>query len=131
MKASTSTVAALIAVSVLTTPQSHASAATDRLLAQWQTESTPPFSASRGEALWNTSFEGRSCSQCHGARLDQPGQHLRTRKAIAPMAPSANPKRLTDAAFIEKWLQRNCNWTLKRPCSSTEKGDLISWLIQQ
>jgi hypothetical protein len=32
---------------------------------------------------------------------------------------------------IEKWLRRNCNWTLGRECSAREKGDLLSFLRSQ
>jgi hypothetical protein len=41
------------------------------------------------------------------------------------MAPSANPERLADKAKIEKWLARNCKWTLGRACTPQEKGDVL------
>ncbi|WP_221793236.1 DUF1924 domain-containing protein [Oceanobacter mangrovi] len=106
-------------------------AAVQQKLAEWQQQGTTEYSASRGAALWQQDFDGRSCRSCHGSDLKLEGKHQRTGKAIAPMAPSVNPKRLTDTAFIDKWLLRNCKWTLGRECSPQEKGDLISWLSQQ
>ena len=50
---------------------------------------------------------------------------LFTGKAIEPLAPSANPKRLTDPEHIEKWFLRNCKWTLGRECTPQEKGDFL------
>ncbi len=70
----------------------------------------------------------RSCATCHGRDLTQPGRHAKTGKTIEPMAPSVNPQRLTDQAKIEKWLLRNCNWTLGRECTATEKADFLAYL---
>ena len=44
------------------------------------------------------------------------------------MAPSVNPKRLTDRTKIEKWFVRNCKWTFGRECTPQEKGDLLSFI---
>ncbi|HEY5789135.1 MAG TPA: DUF1924 domain-containing protein, partial [Gammaproteobacteria bacterium] len=63
--------------------------------------------------------------------LRSAGRHLRTRKPIEPLAPSANPRRLTDTAEIEKWFRRNCDWTVGRECTAQEKGDLLAWLRTQ
>ena len=57
--------------------------------------------------------------------------HPQTGKPIKPLAPSANPQRLTDLREINKWLLRNCKWTLGRECSAQEKGDFLTWLRQQ
>ena len=47
------------------------------------------------------------------------------------MAPSVNPKRLTDRSKIEKWFKRNCKWTLGRECTPQEKGDILTFLLAQ
>ncbi|MBK1723208.1 DUF1924 domain-containing protein [Thiocystis violacea] len=73
----------------------------------------------------------RSCATCHGRDLTQAGRHAKTGKTIEPMAPSVNPQRLTDQKKVDKWLLRNCNWTLGRECSATEKADFIAYLKTQ
>ncbi|ROR34643.1 DUF1924 domain-containing protein [Inmirania thermothiophila] len=108
--------------------------AAERLLAQWRTAG--PFSAERGAALWRRTFPGpdgrpRACTSCHGDDLTRPGRHVRTGERIDPMAPSANPERLTDAGKIGKWLHRNCRWVLGRVCTAREKGDLVTFLSRQ
>lgn len=75
--------------------------------------------------------ESRSCVTCHGRDLTRPGKHAKTGKPIEPMAPSVNPQRLTDQAKVDKWLLRNCRWTLGRECSATEKADFISYIATQ
>ena len=57
--------------------------------------------------------------------------HVCTGKSIELMAPSVNPKRLTDSRLIEKWFKRNCKWTLGRECTPQEKGDLLVYLQTQ
>jgi hypothetical protein len=42
-----------------------------------------------------------------------------------------NPQRLTDPAKIEKWLTRNCRWTLGRECTAGEKADFIAYIKTQ
>ncbi len=73
----------------------------------------------------------RSCATCHGRDLTKAGRHAKTGKTIEPMAPSVNPQRLTDQAKIEKWLLRNCNWTLGRECTATEKADFLAYIKTQ
>lgn len=73
----------------------------------------------------------RSCTTCHGSELTQPGKHVKTGKVIEPLAPSVNPQRLTDPKKVEKWLRRNCRWTLGRECSAAEKADFISYIDTQ
>lgn len=88
--------------------------------------------AARGKQLWVQQFkvagQQRSCATCHGINPGAAGKHLRTGKAIEPMAPAANPQRLTDAAKVEKWFKRNCKWTMGRECSAQEKSDFIAYL---
>ena len=71
------------------------------------------------------SGEKRRCSLCHSEDLRRTGKHAVTGKVIEPLAPSANPKRLTDPEHIEKWFTRNCKWTLGRECTPQEKGDFL------
>jgi len=87
------------------------------------------FSAARG-AQWFASRHGSdwSCATCHTDRPLASGRHATTGRAIAPLAPAANPERLTDTAKIEKWFRRNCNDVLGRACTPAEKGDVIAWL---
>jgi len=70
----------------------------------------------------------RSCTSCHTADLTRPGRHLKTGKPIDPMAPSVNPARLRDPEKVEKWLLRNCRWTLGRECTVAEKADFIDYI---
>ncbi len=108
--------------------------AVSELQAGYQAKGAGPFSAAAGEALWNKPFKDaksgkeRSCVTCHTADLTQSGKHVRTGKAIEPMAPSVNPKRLTEIKKIKKWFVRNCKWTLGRECTAQEKGDLLAFL---
>ena len=110
--------------------------AVDSLLEKYRQQGAGEFSAGQGQARWKQTNSGpgggeRSCSDCHGVGLTQVGKHARTGKRIEPMAPSANPKRLTDMAKIEKWFKRNCKWTLGRACTPQEKGDYLVYLRQQ
>lgn len=87
------------------------------------------FSAQRGQA-WFTTRHGTdwSCSTCHTGNPLAPGRHATTGRSIAPLAPAANPERLTDAAKIEKWFKRNCGDVLGRACTPPEKGDVVVYL---
>jgi hypothetical protein len=86
--------------------------------------------AARGERFFNATH-GRewSCASCHGARPVATGKHASTGKAIAPLAPAAEPRRFSDAAKVEKWFRRNCNDVVGRECSPAEKADVLAWLI--
>jgi hypothetical protein len=109
----------------------------DDVLAGYRPGGASEFSADAGRTLWNQTFkdpksgEDRSCKTCHTGDLRKAGKHVQTGKPIGPMAPSANPKRLTDARFIEKWFKRNCTWTLGRECTPQEKGDVLMFLRSQ
>jgi Domain of unknown function (DUF1924) len=78
-----------------------------------------------------TTKHGRdwSCSSCHTTDPTALGKHIKTGKAIQPMAPAANPERFTDAAKTEKWFRRNCNDVVGRECTPEEKSDVLSWLL--
>lgn len=114
----------------------HASAVDD-LLARYKGQGAGNFNATTGKALWNKTFKDtergqeRSCATCHHSHLGLPGKHAQTGKAIDPMAPSVNSKRLTDVKFIEKWFTRNCKWTMGRECTPEEKGNFLLFIKGQ
>jgi len=91
-------------------------------------------SAAAGAAAWvqehprANDVPARSCASCHTDDLTQSGRHTKTGKPIEPMAPSVNPKRLTDPAKIEKWFRRNCRWTIGRECTAAEKTDFLTYI---
>ncbi len=125
--------AALVAVA-LAAPPMYA-APVDDLLKQYMGLGASNFSAAAGEQLFfervfvdARSGDQRRCSLCHTTDLKRTGKHATTGKAIEPLAPSVNPKRLTDAREIEKWLARNCKWTLGRECTPQEKGDVLTMI---
>ena len=94
------------------------------------------FDAQRGKAFWTKKFpakdgKDRQCATCHGEDLTKTGKHAKSGKLIEPMAPSVNPQRYTEMKKINKWLKRNCKWTVGRECTNQEKGDLLKYLSQQ
>jgi hypothetical protein len=126
------TLSIVVATTTLLLAQPAAALTTvDALLDQYRASGAGPFSASAGQRMWRETHSNsdapveRSCNSCHTSNLTATGQHIKTRKAIRPLAPSANPERLTDAKNIEKWFMRNCKWTLGRECTSQEKGDFL------
>lgn len=122
----------LAATTALTTIAS--AGAVDELTASYRSSGAGNFSAKKGEEMWNaqspTGKGGKpmSCATCHGADLRKGGQHVETGKAIDPMAPSANSKRLTDVKEVEKWFKRNCKETYSRECTPQEKGDFLAFI---
>lgn len=91
------------------------------------------FSPDRGAADWVRQVSGpdgkpRSCVTCHGEDPSRPGRHATTGKAIAPLAPSAQPDRFSDPDKVEKWFKRNCTWTWGRECTPQEKTDFLIYL---
>ena len=101
------------------------------ILKQYEKQGASAFSAAAAQSMWTRDFvdaktgEKRRCSTCHTEDLRRPGKQAVTGKVIEPLAPSANPKRLTDPEHIEKWFMRNCKWTLGRECTPQEKGDFL------
>ncbi len=55
---------------------------------------------------------------------------LATTAGIA-LAATANPKRFTDLAKVEKRFERDCVNVLGRACTAREKGDFITFLAGQ
>lgn len=106
----------------------------DERLAAYEAEGAGPFDADKGKAMWTQEFthakadKPRSCATCHTDDPRAQGKHAKTGKAIKPLAPSANPERLTEVREIEKWFMRNCKWTVGRKCTAQEKGNLLSYL---
>ncbi len=108
----------------------------DDLLSEYRGQGAGSFHASAGKALWLKEFSSkdgskRACSSCHTPDPKSQGRHKVTGKAIDPMAPSVNSKRLTERRQVKKWFKRNCKWTLGRECTVQEKGDLLSFLRSQ
>jgi hypothetical protein len=92
------------------------------------------FSAANGDrfyhaAIKHSSGKQVSCATCHTDSPRNAGRHERTNKEIAPLAPSVNKDRFTDAAAVEKWFKRNCHDVLERECSAQEKGDFITYVL--
>jgi uncharacterized protein DUF1924 len=95
--------------------------------------SASAFSAARGAALFRGKHaraggEEGGCYNCHTDDPRNPGR-TRAGKAIEPLAPAVTPTRFTDAGKTEKWFSRNCGDVLGRPCTATEKGDFLTWLM--
>jgi mono/diheme cytochrome c family protein len=94
------------------------------------------FSAQRGETLFRTKWAGgdprtSSCTSCHTADPRKPGQNAKTGRPIEPVAVSANPRRFTDPATVEKQFMRDCKNVLGRECTPLEKGDYITFMAGQ
>lgn len=71
-----------------------------------------------------------SCATCHTSDLKNAGKTL-VGKAIEPLAPSVNSKRLTSVKEIEKWLQRNFKQVYGREGTPREKGDVLVFINAQ
>jgi mono/diheme cytochrome c family protein len=93
------------------------------------------FSPERGKALFlSQSTTGKpdtpSCSTCHTTNPRQSGR-TRAGKEIDPMALSVKTDRYSDIAKTEKWFGRNCDSVLGRACTPLEKGDFITFMVNQ
>lgn len=90
------------------------------------------FSAEEGRRLYFEEHvqdgERVSCSTCHTASPRNRGR-TPAGKVVDPLAPAANPARLTDPAEVEKWFKRNCKQVLGRECTAEEKGNFVTWLL--
>lgn len=105
-----------------------------QILAELEARAGGGASAERGRQLYHGKFAGEkadSCAACHTANPRESGRHVRTNKAIEPLAPSANPERFTDMAKVEKWFKRNCNEVLNRACTAQEKADFAAYVVSQ
>jgi hypothetical protein len=87
------------------------------------------FSVAAGRQLYATKVGEFACASCHTDSPLAAGKHAKTNKDILPLSPSANPKRFTDVATVEKWFKRNCNDVLSRACTAQEKGDFMAYVL--
>ena len=90
------------------------------------------FSASAGKTFFLAEQKTKkgemvSCATCHTSDPTKSGKS-RAGKVIEPMAVSANEKRFTDKAKVEKWFKRNCNDVYERNCTALEKGNFIAFM---
>lgn len=114
-----------------------ATAAVDKLLAEYRSAGATEFDVAAGKALWLQEFQDvksgkmRQCVTCHTNNLRNQGKHARTGKSIEPLAPSVNSESLTDIKKIRKWLKRNCKWTIGRECTPQEKGNALTFIQSQ
>jgi hypothetical protein len=103
-----------------------ASAAPGELLRSYEADarqSSPGYTASaeRGALFFQSRHAGEwTCASCHTAKPVAAGQHAKTGKTIAALAPAANAERFTDIGKVEKWFRRNCNDVLNRACTPQE-----------
>jgi hypothetical protein len=117
----------LLACLALTLPLA---AAANPILDGYKAEIKGTFTAAAGEKLYKTVGPTQlSCASCHTDSPKAAGKHAKTNKVIDPLAPSANPKRFTDVAQVEKWFKRNCNDALGRACTTQEKGDFMTYVL--
>lgn len=103
-----------------------------QLLATYVAQAGAPASPVRGQKLFTTNFGrdlGFSCSSCHGPVPVGKGKDQVTEKAIAPLAPAANPARFTDKSKADTWFRLNCKDVVGRDCTAGEKADVLSWLM--
>lgn len=103
-----------------------------QILARLQADAGGSASLERGRKLYHGKFPGEkaeSCSTCHTSSPKDGGRHVRTNKAIEPLAPSVSPERFTDMAKVEKWFKRNCNEVLNRACTPQEKADFTAYVL--
>lgn len=94
------------------------------------------FDFKRGEKIFTSKHIGKkgkeiSCVSCHTTSLTNSGENFFTGKKIKPLSPKANPKRFTKVKTIEKWLKRNFNDVYKREGTNLEKGDVVTYIINQ
>ncbi len=122
---------------VVTTTPAWSGNVIERLKTNYLQLGASSFDPERGKTLWQRksphqkSGKSRSCTDCHGPSLAQPGRHLRTGKVIQPISPAIEPQRFSSIGKVEKWFKRNCKWTLGRTCSPQEKGDILSYIQQE
>ncbi|WP_456403716.1 DUF1924 domain-containing protein [Hydrogenimonas sp.] len=92
------------------------------------------FDARRGEAIFTSKHLGKrgktiSCADCHSRDLTSVGENIFTGKRIEPLAPSANPERLSDVRSVKKWLRRNFKDVYGRTGTPKEKGDVLLFIM--
>jgi len=109
----------------------------NKLLDIYKNQGATVADLKNGEMLWKKTyiskgeFPKRSCTTCHTEDLTKTGKHIKTGKEIKPMAPAANPDRLTSIKKINKWFKRNCKWTMGRECTAQEKANMLVYIENQ
>jgi cytochrome b len=119
-------------------PPMGASATATALLEEYEAEARRQrpgftgFSAEEGKKLHLSTHaqDGQtvSCATCHTANPRATGL-TPAGKVVEPLAPAANPARLSDRGEVEKWFKRNCKQVLGRECTAEEKGHFVTWLL--
>lgn len=94
------------------------------------------FNIQRGKNIFTSKHIGKkgkeiSCTSCHGNDLQKAGKNLFTAKVIEPLSPKTNPTRFTEVETIEKWLRRNFKDVYNREGTLQEKGDVVTYIINQ
>ena len=88
----------------------------------------------RGDAFFRQRFSHNdkmpACTSCHTDSPLNVGQHAITGKNIRPLAVATNAERFTDPAKVEKWFGRNCKEVVGRACTSAEKADFITYMME-
>jgi hypothetical protein len=91
------------------------------------------FSAQEGRRIYLAPHaaggETASCSTCHTPDPRRRGL-TPAGKVVEPLAPAANPDRLTDPRDVEKWFKRNCKQVMGRECTAEEKGHFVTFLLE-
>ncbi len=93
------------------------------------------FSPDRGQVLFSAhpatgKADTPSCTTCHTTNPANTGR-TRAGKEIAPLALSKTPGRYSEPKKVEKWFRRNCKSVLGRVCTPVEKGDFLTFMINQ
>jgi Domain of unknown function (DUF1924) len=123
---------ALLLAWAMALPPAALAATPAELMAAYAAKTGSAPSAERGAKLFASKNKGGafdSCTDCHTDQPTQKGRDQAAEKPLAPLAPAANPRRLTDAVKVENAFRLNCKDTLNRECTAQEKADIISWLI--
>lgn len=134
-------VAAIVAAGALAAMPALADPARDAILAAYaaQARAADPgfagFSPARGEAFFraarDVNKDAAACASCHTPDPARTGRHVKTGRAIEPMAVSANPKRFTDSEKVEERFTRDCKSIVGRECTALEKGDYVAFMASR
>jgi NCAIR mutase (PurE)-related protein len=94
------------------------------------------FDYNRGKQIFTSEHIGKkgkliSCVSCHTNDLKQNGENVSTTKLIEPLSPSVNAKRFSKVKTIKKWLRRNFRDVYNREGTAQEKGDVITYIVNQ
>jgi len=137
MKASRVLIVLMVTLGLTVPLESFANPQRDAILAELLTLARKDdpgfagFSAERGATFYRAKHaDGNTCTSCHGNSPLEKGQ-TRAGKVIEPMAVSKNPARFTNKDDVEKWFTRNCNNVVGRACTAREKGDFITFMMEQ